>query len=293
MDKKKLLVSFSGGETSAFMAQWLLNHKQDEYDMIFVFANTGQENEETLEFVDQCDKAFNLGVVWVEAVVHHGQRKGTTHKIVDFETANRNGDVFEEVIKKYMIPNKQNMICTRELKERPITSYARSIGWGKSDYQTAIGIRTDEIDRISENKEKNRLIYPLVSMQPMTKPMINFFWNAQDFRLNLKGYEGNCMVCWKKSFRKLATIAQDNPEKFEFFDRMEHKYGYYVSEGRKNSKTLIIPLHFFRSDKDVSYIFETVLTDVKFKRADDDATTYDEYDLDTSNGCSESCEVFS
>ena len=49
--KQKLLVSFSGGETSAFMAQWLWKHKQDEYDMIFVFANTGQENEETLQII--------------------------------------------------------------------------------------------------------------------------------------------------------------------------------------------------------------------------------------------------
>ena len=261
--------------------------------MIFVFANTGQENEETLKFVEKCDKAFNLGIVWVEAVVHHVKRKGTTHKIVNFETADREGKVFEEVIKKYMIPNKQNMICTRELKERPITSYARSIGWRRSDYQTAIGIRSDEIDRISANKEKNRLIYPLISMQPMTKPMVNFFWKNQEFRLNLKGYEGNCKTCWKKSFRKLGTIAQDTPEKFDFFRRMEEKYGHFVSEGRKHSKTLLIPLRFFRNNNGVDYIFDTVIKDVKFKRADDDSIAYTEYDLETSNGCSESCEVFS
>ena len=72
--KKKLCVSFSGGETSGYMAQYLKKHKQDEYDMVFVFANTGSENEETLKFVDQCDKAFNLNVVWVEAVINpeHG-----------------------------------------------------------------------------------------------------------------------------------------------------------------------------------------------------------------------------
>jgi hypothetical protein len=41
MKKKKLNVSFSGGETSAFMAQWLWQNKRDEYDMLFLFANTG------------------------------------------------------------------------------------------------------------------------------------------------------------------------------------------------------------------------------------------------------------
>lgn len=85
-EKKKLLVSFSGGETSAYMAQWLWNHKQDEFDMVFVFANTGQENEETLLFVEKCSKHFGFPVHWVEAVVHHGKRKGTTHKAVCFKT---------------------------------------------------------------------------------------------------------------------------------------------------------------------------------------------------------------
>ena len=41
MIKKKLLVSFSGGETSAYMAQWLKANKSNEFEMIFVFANTG------------------------------------------------------------------------------------------------------------------------------------------------------------------------------------------------------------------------------------------------------------
>lgn len=48
--KQKILVSFSGGETSAFMINWLLKN-MPEYEYKFVFANTGEENEETLVFV--------------------------------------------------------------------------------------------------------------------------------------------------------------------------------------------------------------------------------------------------
>ena len=145
--KENLLVSFSGGETSGFMCDWLIRNKSDEYNMVFVFANTGEENEETLDFVNKCDKDFNLNLIWVEAVVHHGERLGTSHRIVDFKTASRKGEPFEEVIKKYGLPNQNFPHCNRELKLRPIHSYIKkSLGW--TDYKTAIGIRYDEIDRM-------------------------------------------------------------------------------------------------------------------------------------------------
>ena len=70
MNKKTMFVSFSGGRTSGYMCHYLIQNKSDEYDFIFVFANTGLEHEKTLEFVDKCDKHFGLNLVWVEAVVH-------------------------------------------------------------------------------------------------------------------------------------------------------------------------------------------------------------------------------
>ena len=58
--KDVMFVSFSGGRTSGYMCQWLLENKSDQYDFIFVFANTGLEHEKTLEFVDKCDKHMEL-----------------------------------------------------------------------------------------------------------------------------------------------------------------------------------------------------------------------------------------
>jgi hypothetical protein len=228
--KNKLLVSFSGGETSAFMSQWLWNNKRDEYDIIFVFANTGQENEETLQFVDQCSIHFGFPVVWVEAVVHHNQRKANTHKIVNYVTASRNGEPFEEIIKKHGIPNMSTPHCTRELKQAPIKSYAKSLGW--KDYYLAIGIRIDEIDRMNAKRVENKIIYPLISDIKMTKQKINFWFDQQPFRLLLKGYQGNCVTCWKKSDSKLYQIARESQYHFIFFDRMEQKYGDYIPESR-------------------------------------------------------------
>lgn len=225
--QKNLLVSFSGGETSAFMAQWLNNH-YDELgyeNIVFVFANTGLENEQTLEFVERCDKHFKLNVQWVEADVQQGARKGTGYYMTDFDNASRKGEPFEAMIKKYGIPNQAFPHCTRELKQAPIKAFGK-VWFNGEKYHTAIGIRQDEADRMNAKAKEMGFIYPLISskMIPATKPMINFYWRSMPFRLELKGYQGNCVTCWKKADKKLYQIAQENPKAFEFMADMERKY---------------------------------------------------------------------
>ena len=233
MGKKKLLVTFSGGETSAFMGQWLNKKMQDEYEMLFVFANTGMESNETLDFVDKCESFFGIDINWIEAKVYHNERKASGFVKVDYQTATRNTDwkirtdtPFEEVVKKYGIPNHSRLHCTRELKNNPIKAFAKSI-WGDEPYYLALGIRIDEIDRMNAKKEELRLIYPLIQkeMQPMTKKHINFFWTQQPFRLNLKGYQGNCGACYKKSENKLMQMVLDDINYFDFLVYLEEKYG--------------------------------------------------------------------
>lgn len=282
---KKLLISFSGGETSAYMAQWLIANKADAYDKVLcLFANTGQENEQTLQFVEQCDQRFGLNVVWVEADVQQGQ-VGTKHRIVNYLSASRNGAPFEEVIKKYGIPNKAYPHCTRELKLAPIKSYVKSIGWVAGEYETAIGIRCDEIDRMSPDAKKNGLIYPLVTDCPMTKPQINEWWSKQAFRLNLKGYEGNCKWCWKKSIRKHLTLITEHPDWYDFPEQMEQKHG-LAGHNVDGTKRV-----FFRnnhSTKDLRLMAKTM----DFVPASDDAQEYVyQQSLDLGGGCTESCEI--
>jgi len=293
----KLLVSFSGGRTSAYMSQWLKNNKSNEYEMIFVFSNTGKEREETLEFVDKCDKYFGLNVVWIEPIVNDEYGKGTEFIVTDYKNASRNGEPFENFIKKYGIPNKVNPSCSRELKKVPISKYAKSIGWKK--YYTAIGIREDEIDRMSGDRLKNRIIYPLISMNPSTKNDVNAFWLQMPFDLNLKSYEGNCDLCWKKSFRKLQTIALENPKLTEWWIEMEGKYGMYAPDHKIEKIESSMPFTFFREKKSMKDIIQ-MSKNLKKKALDDSKQaqlsifnineTLDY--IDENNGCEESCEPF-
>lgn len=226
--KTPLVVSFSGGRSSAYMAYLLLADAKikEQYSYIFIFANTGKEREETLAFVNACDVMWNLKLIWVEAVVHTEHGKGTTHKIVSYLTASRNGEPFEEVFKAYGISNKPSPHCTRELKQRPITSYLRQT-LSKEDYKsykTALGIRFDEIRRANKGA---RFIYPLFTKGVVEKH-VREFWRSMPFDLNLKSYEGNCDLCWKKSANKKMQLIRENPAVADWWMQMENKY----SEGK-------------------------------------------------------------
>jgi len=285
--KMNLFISFSGGRTSAFMTKWMLDNVQDDYNkIIVVFANTGQENEETLRFVNQCDKQWGFSVVWVEAVVDFRKNKGVTHHVVDFSSASRKGEPYIEVIKKYGIPNMSYPHCNRDLKLAPLHSYAKELGWKKGSYETAIGIRIDEMDRVSSKMVEEKIIYPLVENKKMTKEMISIWWSKQSFNLNLKEHEGNCKWCWKKSKRKLLTLAKDTPEIFDFPMEMEERYGL---SGHNEDGTKRV---FFRNNKSTKEII--ALSKLPFVPFSEAAINFDmfDFDMDSSNGCSDGCEVF-
>lgn len=225
MKKDKLLVcTFSGGRTSAFMAQFINNYsKYDEFDKVFIFANTGKEREETLEFINQCDKEWNLNIIWLEADVIHEKGVGTSFKKVDFNSASRNGEPFEEMLKKYPIPTNFASNCTRELKLAPINKFVKSLAY--NEVYTAMGIRFDERHRMSNTAEDQNIIYPLINDIRVDSKFIRSWWDAQSFDLQLKDYEGNCDLCFKKSTKKRLTIIKENPNVAEWWQRMEETYG--------------------------------------------------------------------
>lgn len=280
---KKLLVSVSGGRTSALMAKLLWDRYRDQYEMLFAFANTSREKEETLLFVHQLETEFKLPIYWVEAVVHKG-RKACTHKIVNYEIACRDSSVFTAVIQKYGLPNKGFMHCTRELKSNPITSLARELGF--KNCITAIGYRADEPKRANLVKaEKKKQWYPLFEWG-IKKSDVAVFWLKQTFDLQLKDYEGNCDLCHKKTKRKVLTQIQDGSPT-DFHRGMEDNYSYVKAKDG-------LPRHFFRQGETIAEMVDE--SKKPFKRWDDqslDVTGADyDFDMDEAEDCGESCEPF-
>ena len=274
--KPKYHISFSGGRTSAYMTKLILDNWSDRYEFIVTFANTGLEHPKTLEFIHNCDTYFGFNTIWLEAVVHEG-RIAPTHKIVNFSSASRNGEPFEEVIKKYGIPNPAFPGCTRDLKLSPIKSYLKSLGIIESRIPSAIGIRADEKRRVNLKTAENRTLeYPLIDVWPTDKDEILDWWQDQPFDLNIDEFEGNCLGCYKKSLKKHFMQIERDPLVYDFHRRMEAKY---KKVGPQEGERV-----FFRGNLSTDKLFalyeETKGAPMRIANASEDS------------GCSESCEVY-
>lgn len=281
--KKKLLISFSGGRTSAYMLWWLLNEwpDKDNWEMIIVFANTGKEEDGTLFFIDECSQEWGVEIIWVEAKCKDENgipfsEKGWSvkHKIVTYETASRNGEPFEEMISVLGIPSSSAPFCSKQLKRLPIESYAKSIGW--NDYKIAIGLRVDE----NRPLDLERCVYPFIFYNPVNKLLVNVWWLHQSFNLDIDPDLGNCDACWKKDDPRLARIMIKKPKTFNWWEDMVNKYGNLDPRGTGMKP----PFNFYRGNKSVSDIKEMA----KMSQADLKQLSM----FGIVDGCNESCEIF-
>lgn len=282
--KKKLIISFSGGRTSAYMTWWLMKEWKDReaYEIIVVFANTGKEDEGTLFFVDECAQEWNISIVWIEGYPSDkGQGWGVESKVVNYETASRNGEPFEAMIKRLGIPTVKAPFCSPQLKRRTIKAYARSIGW--KHYTVAVGYRLEESKkRVNRKQKEQKVIYPLVDIHPMNKIDIISWWLTQPFNLEINPDAGNCDNCWKKPNSVLIRNMQRNPKSFDWWEDMEKKYGYF---NPRPNNILKPPFNFFRGNNSVADIRKM-------------AEKLNENELqqmsmfEGENGCGESCEAF-
>lgn len=289
VEKETLFVSFSGGRSSAYMCWYLLKFWSWKYNFIFIFANTGLEHPKTLEFVNECDKRMGLNLVWIEAIISKEFGVGSRHVVVDFDTALRGDRLFREMCEVYGLPNKSYRHCNRDLKIGPINSYKRRLGL-KSKHKTCIGIRADEFDRMDSKADEKGLVYPLISWQHTVKPEIIDWWSRQEYNLEIPEHHGNCQTCFKKSGRKLMTIARRNPEFFDAFRGLEDNFSSVKApdSDRKIFRNHTTVEDIFNASLDDFVEFEDYKPEVQLRLISDGAYEID--DLDREEDCSGGCE---
>ncbi len=215
----RTVVSFSGGRTSAYMLFMVLLHNTAEdiaKYLLIIFANTGKEHPATLEFVRACADRWAIRIIWLEF-----RDNDEGFAVVDFETASRQGEPFEALIRKRKyLPNPVTRFCTIDLKIRIIHKYLRSLGLSTEDAPVDMmtGIRADEPRRVAKIRQRKStseskwatMAMPLadagIGVQDITD-----FWASQPFDLMLptingRTLEGNCDLCFLKGAKQVYSI---------------------------------------------------------------------------------------
>jgi 3'-phosphoadenosine 5'-phosphosulfate sulfotransferase (PAPS reductase)/FAD synthetase len=222
-------ISFSGGRTSAYMLWRVLQAHGGKLppDCHVVFANTGKEAAETLEFVRDCGERWGVPIVWLEYTTEEpGWRQ------VTFATASRNGEPFEALIRaRNYLPNPVARFCTVELKILRAVDYMRSLDI--QEHENLIGLRADEPHRIAKlradpsggTKGVERRA-PLASVG-ISKHDIARFWRGMDFDLGLPNIngttpEGNCDLCFLKHSATILSLIAQKPHKVVWWAKQEH-----------------------------------------------------------------------
>jgi 3'-phosphoadenosine 5'-phosphosulfate sulfotransferase (PAPS reductase)/FAD synthetase len=224
-------ISFSGGRTSAYMLKMILDAHNGVLpkEAIVCFANTGKEEEATLKFVNDCSVNWNVPIHWLEYQDH--DEPALRYKEVTYETAARNGEPFEALIRKRQyLPNPVTRYCTAELKIRTMACFLVQTGlfedWTKSDVENLsgwMGLRYDEARRAAKISDKRRI--PLFTAGVTIKD-ISEFWGKQPFNLELPTYNGrtlagNCDLCFLKPANQVATLIAEKPERATWWANME------------------------------------------------------------------------
>lgn len=215
-------IAFSGGRTSAYMLHQIMEANGGLPDRVeVIFANTGREMPQTLDFVAEVGQRWGVMITWLE---YTAEKPG--FRVTGRQGAAENGEPFRALIeRRKFLPNQQARFCTQELKLRPAKRYLISRGWTR--WLNALGIRGDEPKRIKREPQQERWQrwYPLADAG-VTKRDVAAFWARQSFDLrlpNIKGTTplGNCDGCFLKSERNLSALAREYPERHQWWEDME------------------------------------------------------------------------
>ena len=212
------VISFSGGRSSAYMLYHILKAHQfnlPEYIEV-IFANTGKEMPQTLDFVRNVAKNWGVVITWLE---YSGKKQFVE---VDYDTASRNGEPFAKLIEdKNYLPNMMARFCTSELKVLTIERYM-----GGDDFLTVVGIRGDEPRRAAKMRSKDNYSVPLAD-DGVTENDIRSFWNEQHFDLAMPpagvNTLSNCDLCFLKGYSIKQSIVEHDPSIADWWVDQEKK----------------------------------------------------------------------
>jgi hypothetical protein len=216
---KKYVLSYGGGVNSSALYFYIVHIKKLPLDLV-IFANTGEESEETMDTVRrmklQCEKD---GIEFMEVQSNYG-------RLVDYY---RN---------KQAIPSMFRRDCTSKFKISPIRQnyrlYMKRYADKKKDIKLIqyIGIAWDEASRMTKS-DVNYIEYSY----PFCDDRINRKGNEEILdQFNFKASKSGCNGCFFQSKQKWVELYKNNPKEFQRWKEMEENNRHY----HRDSKPLFL-----------------------------------------------------
>lgn len=261
-------IGFSGGRTSGYMLKHIIDAHGGRLpaDVHVMFANTGNEDEKTLEFVRDCAAHWSVSITWVE----FDPRADNKTRVVTFDNASRDGQPLAYAIETRPTAhlfNRQSRYCTTTTKQRRMGKIMLHT-FGHTHWTSVLGLRHDEPNRVANNRARSGRDRETVALPlddaGVTNADVLEWWRRQPFGLELPNVDGqtvggNCVLCplkshWKllwslrragagapelakwwidqedKMAERIASVPQSDPSKPELRDRfLKDRFGNGVS----------------------------------------------------------------
>ena len=270
---KQIVVSFSGGRTSAYLCSLI---KQLHPDAVFVFMDTGAEHEATYEFIKQVNDYFDLNLICLRTVVSDKWNEGVSYRVVGINEIGDDLQPWRDMCAKYGTPYIHGAFCTDRMKTTPFKKYADDT-FGRNNYTTILGIRVDEPKRL---RARDGFSY-LADISDFEKQDVLDWWAKMPFDLQIPEHLGNCVFCIKKGINKIALAAKDEPQLADKFIKMINSDDVRIVETRKEPSNTM-----YRQRMSLESIIDLYAEMPRDKLIKTLRSTFE------TGSCSESCEAF-
>ena len=221
------VVNVSGGRSSAYMLKQVLDAHGGELPprCEAVFANTGRERPETLDFVEALTEQWGVPVTWLEFAYDPAGSPKYRANVVTRATAALDGEPFTALLDSgSWLPSMTARICTAELKVGTIDRHLwQSRGLTKRQTRKLIGFRHDEPRRWKPALyQACEVAYPMVDAGVSAGDVAEF-WRRQPFDLGIDWTRGNCDLCYLKPRANLLAIIREEPARAHWWIEAERR----------------------------------------------------------------------
>ena len=227
------VLNLSGGRSSGYMFRKVLDAHGGRLPprCEAIFANTGRERAETLDFIAAMSERWCVPVTWLE-FDYRPDRTGPGRtkyvaRVVSRATASLEGEPFDALLDAgTWLPSVTKRICTSELKVGTIDRYLwQRHGLTRRQTRKVIGFRHDEPGRWKPALyDECQTVYPMVDAG-VTAADVAAFWQAQPFDLGMPSERGNCDLCYLKPRRNLLEAIREDPERADWWIAAEARKG--------------------------------------------------------------------